>query len=555
MAFSGIPMPQLPALSATDDASIKAWVNQLISALQRWVAAENAAIANGAGITLTNGTLTASGGSVVTTSGLTLTGSGLAYTLAGLSNSMAINPSVYQASLIGNPIATYSGVSWNFTTSHPTTADFGLNVQLQNSTGLGSSGATSTDNVAFYCATQTNSGGGNAWAINPLLYVASGGGIYGNQQVAEFDLDNYSGMNYGTTGPLAAPFCAGMQISGNGSGTASGAIYIIGGQPGGTPFWNSAIVGSNNGVSQAFIFDYTSAAYGYQMLGARGIGIDTTQATFTTGPLRIGNSQVLWSLNAAGTGSIQLLQANSLNYVVLGGVGNAGCSLYGNTVPFYDNTYAFGSSTARWTSIWAVNGAIQTSDPSLKTNIAAIDGTLALRLVSSISPITFRWADGGYDMIDTVVTETAHATETHQYEVDDIEIRDGVAVRTKVMKAYERPAFDHLPAVDESGEPIMATKGPRSRAPAAHLHHSIPRMVERQVTKPVPVVRSGRRTHWGWDAERVKAAFDVEGLDFGGYVRAENGTHNLRPDQLIPVLWRAVQELAAEVAELKKGAK
>jgi hypothetical protein len=36
-------------------------------------------------------------------------------------------------------------------------------------------------------------------------------------------------------------------------------------------------------------------------------------------------------------------------------------------------------------------------------------------------------------------------------------------------------------------------------------------------------------------------------LDFGGYVKAEDGSENLRPDQLIPVLWKAVQELKAEI--------
>jgi hypothetical protein len=65
------------------------------------------------------------------------------------------------------------------------------------------------------------------------------------------------------------------------------------------------------------------------------------------------------------------------------------------------------------------------------------------------------------------------------------------------------------------------------------------------------VSRPGARTHWGFDATNVKAAFDGLGMDFGGYVRTEDGVHNLRPDQLIPVLWRAVQELSEKVAALE----
>jgi hypothetical protein len=70
--------------------------------------------------------------------------------------------------------------------------------------------------------------------------------------------------------------------------------------------------------------------------------------------------------------------------------------------------------------------------------------------------------------------------------------------------------------------------------------------------------REGRRTHWGFSAPDVKAAFTGAGRDFGGYVKAEDGTEALRPDQLIPVLWKACQEMAgmleqtrAELADLR----
>ncbi len=65
--------------------------------------------------------------------------------------------------------------------------------------------------------------------------------------------------------------------------------------------------------------------------------------------------------------------------------------------------------------------------------------------------------------------------------------------------------------------------------------------------------RPGKRMHWGWDASQVKAAFDAAGMDFGGYVLAEDGTQHLRPDQLVPVLWRVVQMLLDRVEALEKG--
>ena len=63
----------------------------------------------------------------------------------------------------------------------------------------------------------------------------------------------------------------------------------------------------------------------------------------------------------------------------------------------------------------------------------------------------------------------------------------------------------------------------------------------------------GRRLHWGFRASDIKAATDKTGLDFGGYVKAEDGTEALRPDQLISILWKAVQELTAEVRALRGG--
>jgi len=72
------------------------------------------------------------------------------------------------------------------------------------------------------------------------------------------------------------------------------------------------------------------------------------------------------------------------------------------------------------------------------------------------------------------------------------------------------------------------------------------------VTKNVPVDRPGKRTHLGFMAPDLKRAFDVLGMDFGGYVETPDGELGLRPDQQIPILWKAVQELTTNVLELRK---
>jgi hypothetical protein len=58
----------------------------------------------------------------------------------------------------------------------------------------------------------------------------------------------------------------------------------------------------------------------------------------------------------------------------------------------------------------------------------------------------------------------------------------------------------------------------------------------------VRVEHAGRRTHWGFDATKVKAAFDAL-----GYVKAKDGSLGLRMEQMTPALWKCTQELIAMV--------
>jgi hypothetical protein len=172
-----------------------------------------------------------------------------------------------------------------------------------------------------------------------------------------------------------------------------------------------------------------------------------------------------------------------------GGLKMTGNLISANIVPLADNLYQLGASGGRWTAVWAVNGTIQTSDPSLKTDISPLP--TALPIIQDIDPVTFKWISGG------LVPE----------------------------KRITRKRL-----------PILGTED----------------FTEEDVEETVYVDRPGKRTHWGFLASDVKAAFDKTGLDFGGYVKDEEGVEHLRPDQLIPVLWKAIQELKLEFDNYKK---
>ena len=60
-------------------------------------------------------------------------------------------------------------------------------------------------------------------------------------------------------------------------------------------------------------------------------------------------------------------------------------------------------------------------------------------------------------------------------------------------------------------------------------------------------------THHGMIAQEVKTALDIEGVDtFGGWSEDEDGSQRISQEMFVHPLIRAVQELSAEVTELKK---
>ncbi len=66
-------------------------------------------------------------------------------------------------------------------------------------------------------------------------------------------------------------------------------------------------------------------------------------------------------------------------------------SVNGDLFPAADNTNACGGASNRWTEVWAVNGAIQTSDERMKRNIAPIE--LGLGFINALKPVSFTMKD------------------------------------------------------------------------------------------------------------------------------------------------------------------
>lgn len=95
-----------------------------------------------------------------------------------------------------------------------------------------------------------------------------------------------------------------------------------------------------------------------------------------------------WRLKVSPDGSSWI---NALTVNATSGIASVGASLR----PATDNSATLGASGARWSTIWAATGVIQTSDARQKTDIAPCD--LSLDFILSLEPVRYQWAVGGTD--------------------------------------------------------------------------------------------------------------------------------------------------------------
>lgn len=142
------------------------------------------------------------------------------------------------------------------------------------------------------------------------------------------------------------------------------------------------------------------------------VGIGTTTPTFPlqvvsadgAGRIHVGHSNEIWSAGerrvvSFGDGLlVSVGEEDADDRLVLrartGGIRFKTAS--GAAVaPDADNAIPLGLTTNRWTAVYAVNGAIQTSDARWKTNIADLDYGLAA--LQRLRPVSFAWKDGNQD--------------------------------------------------------------------------------------------------------------------------------------------------------------
>jgi Chaperone of endosialidase len=470
------------------------------------------------------------------------------------------NPS-FTVHPVGNDLApTISSFAVQGNTTRPVgTREFLAVLGLNSGTGSGAPG-NNNGKVTLYCAVVANGGSGDVWAINPLMQI-NGIGADINAQCLEVDVNNLNR----TTDNVTGISCTGASAFNGGAAFRA----LVGGP---AAQWNYGLWILQGFPMAAAILDTANSAATIASKSTHQYGLYCQEGNYATAaialtpningdPTNQGNGTIVW----VTTPNVYDYVDNSRQrfvgqnaHTVLIGQGSDVVSSGFNFVPLQDNSFACGLGGQRWNFIFATNGTIQTSDARLKTNISPLPNNL-YDLLHEIEPVTYQWISGGFDRVEVKKKRMVPGRETKLEERHHYDWVDGKLVHSKKMVETYEQLYDEHPLYHEDGTPHLmdkpghwdeALQGPW--VPFHHVH-KVPRMVEEEYTDHEYVEKPGKRTHWGFTAQNVKAAIDKHvGMDFGGYVKDEEGTEHLRPDQMIPILWKIVQDLHTELQDVKK---
>ena len=383
------------------------------------------------------------------------------------------------------------GIYATSSVAHASSSDeFGLAIGFVTNTGDYGTDSVSRNRVALYSAIDAFAGAGNIWAGKFVTVLRPGACLDNASQILELDFSNQSGVDFGSnivSAGLIQPAAIGVQVTGNGTNANSAAITVLGNSSSVTlGLWNAGYYVGIDNVNLVGLFDEGRSFGGTGRIGVlqkqyfdiglslqgiySGYGLDMYTASVTANAaMRLRAGHQILARTSLDDDNVELLQTNattnslSIYYAALYLGDNPGSpsSAVNSFVltsgkigfaPANTGVQVCGSSTNMWSAVWATNGTIQTSDPTLKTDIKPISAVDTGAIIDAIQPIAFRWVDGG------------------------------------------------------GGRP-------------------------------------GRRQHWGWNAAEVQDAFEQLGEDFGGFVRADDGSLHLRPDQMLPILWQEVRNL------------
>ena len=190
---------------------------------------------------------------------------------------------------------------------------------------------------------------------------------------------------------------------------------------------NVSLSGAITATSGTFTGTINANA-GYLGNASTGWNINSTSlSSLTAVPSLAGSYTTLFAAPSAGYSALfsgivlaeDGFQANYGIKLIPGGnsTANSFWKSQGNMSPSLDGGYTLGSSSWKWSAVWANTGTIQTSDMRQKKDI--LESSLGLNFINALNPVSYKWIIGGrkavYDEESTSVigSENIPGVRTH----------------------------------------------------------------------------------------------------------------------------------------------
>lgn len=143
-----------------------------------------------------------------------------------------------------------------------------------------------------------------------------------------------------------------------------------------------------------FLNTFTSAVVGasYKLGALTSEMVLAHSSTFSSSSYAINqNSSGYTKVNCA-TGQAIDMCVNNSNVFRISPTGlQTTLNFYNNINPGTSNTYSLGTASLLYTTVYATNAVINTSDQNKKQNILTIDDSVALNFINQLNPVKFQW--------------------------------------------------------------------------------------------------------------------------------------------------------------------
>jgi Chaperone of endosialidase len=254
------------------------------------------------------------------------------------------------------------------------------NGSVTNATGSGidayytGNGTTSNTDLRMYTSNA------EAMILNPAGYVGIGTNSFSGTNTEKLLVDAGSSSSYNViSGKGELDNYLQLNIRNSNSGTTAS---------------QDLVATANNGTESINYIDMGINSGGYSSTLIPILdGVNEAYLFSTGNDLKIGNASATYDLGFFTNG---FATTNERLRITAGGNVGIGItspadklSVAGIMAPSADNTYTIGSSTNRWSEVYATNGTIQTSDARLKKNITALK--YGIKELQQLQAVTYSW--------------------------------------------------------------------------------------------------------------------------------------------------------------------